>query len=57
MTEEIRALVLERAPADEIAAVADARGHARLRDDGLEKVKAGRHVDRRGRARDRHRLI
>ena len=39
--EEIRRLVLERAPADEIAAVAVREGMRRLRDDGFEKVKAG----------------
>jgi type IV pilus assembly protein PilB len=42
MTEDIRALVLERAPADKIAAVAVREGMQRLRDDGLEKVKQGR---------------
>ena len=41
MTEEIRTLVLARAPADEIAAVAMREGMHRLRDDGFEKVKAG----------------
>ena len=41
MTEEIRTLVLQRAPADEIAAVATREGMHRLRDDGFEKVKAG----------------
>ncbi len=41
MTEEIRSLVLQRAPADEIAAVAMREGMHRLRDDGFEKVKAG----------------
>jgi type IV pilus assembly protein PilB len=41
MTEEIRTLVLARAPADEIAAVATRAGMHRLRDDGFEKVKAG----------------
>jgi len=41
MTEEIRSLVLARAPADEIAAVASRAGMRRLRDDGFEKVKAG----------------
>jgi type IV pilus assembly protein PilB len=39
--EEIRALVLQRASADEIAATAVREGMRRLRDDGLEKVKAG----------------
>jgi type IV pilus assembly protein PilB len=41
MTEEIRSLVLQRAPADEIAAVATREGMHRLRDDGFEKAKAG----------------
>jgi len=41
VTEEIRSLVLTRAPADEIAAVAMRGGMRRLRDDGFEKVKAG----------------
>jgi type IV pilus assembly protein PilB len=42
VTEEIRKLSLTRAPADEIADVAVKQGMRRLRDDGLEKVKAGR---------------
>jgi type IV pilus assembly protein PilB len=41
VTEEIRTLVLARAPADEVAAVAVREGMRRLRDDGFEKVKAG----------------
>jgi len=41
VTEEIRTLVLQRAPADEIARVAAQNGMRRLRDDGFEKVKAG----------------
>jgi len=41
MTEEIRALVLQRASADEIAAVAVKGGMRRLREDGLEKVRLG----------------
>ena len=41
ISEEIRTLVLQRAPADEIAAVAVREGMRRLRDDGFEKVKAG----------------
>ena len=41
LTEEIRALVLTRAPADEIAAVAAREGMRTLRDDGLAKVQAG----------------
>ncbi|MGB2710901.1 MAG: GspE/PulE family protein, partial [Conexibacter sp.] len=41
VSDEISRLVLARAPADEIAAVAVAEGMRRLRDDGLEKVKAG----------------
>jgi type IV pilus assembly protein PilB len=39
--EEIRSLVLARAPADQIAAVAMREGMCRLRDDGFAKVKMG----------------
>src|SRR5436190_4775308 len=42
ITEEIRTLVVERAPAAKIAEVAVAQGMRRLRDDGLEKVQQGR---------------
>ncbi len=41
VTDDIRALILQRAPADAIAASAARDGMRRLRDDGLEKVKAG----------------
>ena len=41
MSEEIRTLTLQRAAADQIATVAVREGMSRLRDDGLEKVKAG----------------
>ncbi len=41
VTDDIRALILQRAPADAIAASATRDGMRRLRDDGLEKVKAG----------------
>jgi type IV pilus assembly protein PilB len=41
MSDEIRALVVARAPAGEIARTAVAQGMRRLRDDGLEKVRAG----------------
>ncbi len=41
ISEEIRRLILARAPSDDIAAVAEKEGMRRLRDDGLEKVKAG----------------
>jgi type IV pilus assembly protein PilB len=41
VSEEIHRLVLARASADEIGAVAVAEGMRRLREDGLEKVKAG----------------
>jgi type IV pilus assembly protein PilB len=41
VTEEIRALVLDRASVDEIAAVAVSQGMRRLRDDGIAKVRAG----------------
>jgi type IV pilus assembly protein PilB len=42
ITDEIRALIVEKRPAEEIAAVAERQGMRRLRHDGLEKVKAGR---------------
>jgi type IV pilus assembly protein PilB len=42
VSDEIRKLVLDRAPADEIARVAVQQGMRRLREDGLEKVKLGR---------------
>jgi type IV pilus assembly protein PilB len=41
MSEEIRSLALERAPADRIAEVAIREGMRRLREDGLDKIKAG----------------
>jgi type IV pilus assembly protein PilB len=41
MSEEIRSLTLERAPAEQIATVAIREGMRRLREDGLDKVKAG----------------
>jgi len=41
VSEEIRALALARAPADQIASVAVREGMRRLREDGLDKVKAG----------------
>ena len=41
MTPEIRELVLQRASSDQIGAVATRQGMRRLREDGLEKVKAG----------------
>jgi type IV pilus assembly protein PilB len=41
VSEEIRSLALKRAPADEIATVAVREGMRRLREDGLDKVKAG----------------
>ena len=41
ISEEIRTLAIQRAPADEIAKVAAASGMRRLREDGLEKVKLG----------------
>jgi type IV pilus assembly protein PilB len=41
ITEEIRDLIVEKRPADAIAATAVAQGMRRLRDDGLEKVRAG----------------
>ena len=41
LSEEIRALAINRASADEIAAAASRTGMRRLRDEGLEKVRAG----------------
>jgi type IV pilus assembly protein PilB len=41
VSEEIRALALARAPAEQIATVAVREGMRRLREDGLDKVKAG----------------
>jgi type IV pilus assembly protein PilB len=41
ITDEMRALTLERAPADRIAEAAARNDMRRLRDDGLEKVKQG----------------
>ena len=42
VSEEIRKLVLERAPADKIAAVAAREDMRRLKEDGLDKVRQGR---------------
>jgi type IV pilus assembly protein PilB len=41
MSEELRSLTLRRAAADQITAVAVREGMRRLREDGLDKVKAG----------------
>jgi type IV pilus assembly protein PilB len=41
MSDDIRRLVLDRAPASDIAEVAVREGMRRLREDGLEKVKMG----------------
>jgi type IV pilus assembly protein PilB len=41
VTDEIRHLAIERAPADRVAAVAVRDGMRRLREDGLEKVRQG----------------
>jgi len=41
ISQAIRALVLERAPADSVMEVAVSEGMRRLRDDGLEKVRSG----------------
>jgi type IV pilus assembly protein PilB len=41
VSEEIRRLVLERASLDELVAAATRDGMLRLRDDALEKVRAG----------------
>jgi type IV pilus assembly protein PilB len=40
--DELRRLIIQRAPADELAAQACREGMRRLRDDGLEKVHSGR---------------
>jgi type IV pilus assembly protein PilB len=42
LSDEIRRLAIERAPADRIAEVAMRDGMRRLREDGLDKVKQGR---------------
>ncbi len=41
VSEQIRALILERASVDAIVDVAESEGMLHLRDDGLEKVRAG----------------
>ncbi len=41
VSEEIRAMILERASVDDMVEAATAQGMLRLRDDGLEKVRAG----------------
>ncbi len=41
MSEEVRSLTLTRGSADQLTAVAVSEGMRRLREDGLEKVKAG----------------
>jgi type IV pilus assembly protein PilB len=41
MSDELKAMVLERARVEEIAAAAKQRGMRRLRDDGMAKVRAG----------------
>ncbi len=41
LSKELRDLTLERATAEQLAAVAVSQGMRRLRDDGLEKVKTG----------------
>jgi type IV pilus assembly protein PilB len=42
LSDELRKLIVERAPAEAIAAVAERQGMRRLREDGLEKVQQGR---------------
>jgi type IV pilus assembly protein PilB len=42
VTGEIRDLILDRAPADQISRLAVEQGMRRLRDDGLDKVRQGR---------------
>jgi type IV pilus assembly protein PilB len=41
LSESVRSLILRKAPTDEIAAAAVAAGMRRLREDGLDKVRAG----------------
>ncbi len=41
LTEEVRTLILRKSSSDEVAAAAVAGGMRRLREDGLEKVRAG----------------
>jgi type IV pilus assembly protein PilB len=41
LTEQIRQLVLDRSSVDEIAAAAEQHGMARMRDDGIAKVRTG----------------
>ena len=41
VSEEIRALILERASIDDMVAVAVREGMLRLRDDGMQKVREG----------------
>jgi type IV pilus assembly protein PilB len=41
VSERIRALILERASVDVMVSVAVTEGMRRLRDDGLDKVRAG----------------
>ena len=42
ITDQIRELIVEKRPAEAIAAAATAQGMRRLRDDGLAKVRSGR---------------
>jgi type IV pilus assembly protein PilB len=42
LSDDIRRLIVQRAPAEEIAAVAVREGMRRLREDGLDKVRQGR---------------
>jgi type IV pilus assembly protein PilB len=42
LTDELRKLIVQRAPAEDIADVAMRDGMRRLRDDGLDKVRQGR---------------
>ena len=53
VSEEIERLAVERASATEIGTVAREQGMTTLRDDGLAKVLAGRHLDRGDPARRR----
>ncbi len=56
MDEDIRSLVLRRASADEIAAVAVGKGMKRLREDGLDKIRPRADLARRSAPRHRFRL-
>ena len=54
MTPEVRSLILTAASPMEIADAAVRGGMRRMRDDGIEKVRHGRHLGSRGAPRPRH---